>query len=94
MEKQGDAAKTDIKTGLRRFITERFLPFTSFDSFIDTDSFLEKGIIDSTGILELLEFIEEKFEIKVEDEEVIPDNLDSLKKLTDFITRKLDHAGQ
>jgi len=82
----------EIEKELRRFITERFLPFTSFDSFLDTDSFLEKGIIDSTGILELLEFIEEKFEIRVEDEEVVPDNLDSLVKLTNFIGRKLDNA--
>jgi acyl carrier protein len=94
MEKQSDTGKNGIRTELRKFISERFLPFTSLDSFLDQDSFLEKGIIDSTGILELLEFIEEKFEIKVEDEEVVPDNLDSLKKLTDFITRKLENAGQ
>jgi len=85
--------KNEIEKALRKFITERFLPFTALDSFGETDSFLEKGIIDSTGILELLEFIEEKFEIRVEDEEVVPDNLDSLVKLTDFIGRKLDHAG-
>ncbi len=94
METQGDTGKNGIKTELRKFITERFLPFTSLDSFLDADSFMEKGIVDSTGILELLEFIEEKFEIKVEDEEVIPDNLDSLAKLTEFITRKLENASQ
>ncbi len=94
MEKPSDTGKDGIKTELRKFITERFLPFTSLDAFIDTDSFMEKGIVDSTGILEMLEFIEEKFKIKVEDEEVIPDNLDSLKKLADFITRKLENAGQ
>lgn len=55
---------------------------------------MEKGIIDSTGVLELLEYIEEKFHIKVEDEEVIPDNLDSLDKLTSYIDRKLNDAGQ
>jgi len=93
MPKQGPDGKREIEKELRRFITERFLPFTSFDSFLDTDSFLKKGIIDSTGILELLEFIEEKFEIGVEDEEVVPDNLDSLVKLTNFIGRKLDNAG-
>lgn len=93
MPKQGQDGKSEIEKELRRFITERFLPFTSFDSFLETDSFLGKGIIDSTGILELLEFIEEKFEIRVEDEEVVPDNLDSLVKLTNFIGRKLDNAG-
>ncbi len=85
--------KNEIEKALRKFITERFLPFTVLDSFLETDSFLEKGIIDSTGILELLEFIEEKFKIRVEDEEVVPNNLDSLINLIDFIGRKLDHAG-
>ena len=53
---------------------------------------MEKGIIDSTGVLELLEFIEERFQITVEDEEVIPKNLDSLNNLTSFVTGKLTHA--
>jgi acyl carrier protein len=94
MQTHGEDGKKEIKIVLRRFITERFLPFTSLDSFSEQDSFLEKGIVDSTGILELLEFIEEAFAIKVDDEEVIPDNLDSLAKLSDFIGRKLEHAGQ
>jgi len=55
---------------------------------------MEKGIIDSTGVLELLEFIEDRFNIRVEDEEVVPDNLDSLIKLTSFIERKLADAGK
>jgi len=49
---------------------------------------MEKGIINSTGILELLQFIEATFEIIVEDDEVIPDNLDSLNKLVSFVERK------
>jgi acyl carrier protein len=79
---------------LRAFITSNFLPQSGLESFLDTDSFMEKGIIDSTGVLELLEFIEGEFAIKVEDEEVIPDNLDSLQKLTFFIKEKSGHAGQ
>lgn len=81
-----------IRETLRAFITENFLPQSGLDSFEDSDSFMEKGIIDSTGVLELLEFIEEKFAIKVEDEEVVPDNLDSLDKLTNFICRKKGDA--
>ena len=83
----------NTKSILRAFITESFLPSAGLDGFEDADSFMDKGIIDSTGVLELLEFIEEKFEVKVEDEEVIPDNLDSLDKLTSFIDRKKEHAG-
>lgn len=85
--------ENNTKSILREFITESFLPSAGLDSFEDADSFLDKGIIDSTGVLELLEFIEEKFAIKLEDEEVIPDNLDSLNKLTSFIDRKKGHAG-
>ncbi len=80
--------ETGIRETLRTFISENFLPQSGVDSFRDPDSFMEKGIIDSTGVLELLEFIEEKFGIKVEDEEVVPENLDSLDKLTAFICRK------
>ena len=83
----------NTKSILRAFITESFLPSAGLDGFEDADSFMDKGIIDSTGVLELLEFIEEKFEVNVEDEEVIPDNLDSLDKLTSFIDRKKEHAG-
>ncbi len=78
---------------MKEYITENFLPSSGLDSFENEDSFMEKGIIDSTGVLELLEFIEERFNIRVEDEEVIPDNLDSLKKLSLFIKKKLDYAG-
>jgi acyl carrier protein len=83
----------DIKGSLRGFITEAFLPTAGVNTFADDDSFMEKGIIDSTGVLELLEFIEETFGIQVEDEEVVPANLDSLDKLTGFIQRKKPDAG-
>ena len=86
--------KKNIKEALRKHITENLLAQSGLDTFSDSDSFMEKGIIDSTGILELLEFIEGEFGIKVEDEEVIPDNLDSLEKLAKYIHRKLAHAGQ
>ena len=79
----------NTKKILKDFILASFLPFAEENPFGDEDSFMEKGIINSTGVLELLQFIEETFEITVEDEEVIPDNLDSLNKLTSFIESKL-----
>jgi acyl carrier protein len=94
MAKRNSFKNNNVRGQLRSFIIERFLPFSQTASFEDADSFLDKGIIDSTGVLELLEFIEERFQIKVEDEDVIPDNLDSLDRLTDYIGRKLGHAGQ
>ena len=78
MEKMNKDGQADVKAVLKEYITESFLPSSGLDAFEENDSFMEKGIIDSTGILELLEFIEERFDIQVEDEEVVPDNLDSL----------------
>lgn len=82
-----------IKAALRDFITNTFLPSAGLENFTDEDSFMETGIIDSTGVLELLEFIEETFSIQVEDEDVVPANLDSMDKLVGYIQRKRADAG-
>ena len=58
----------------------------------DETSFLEEAIIDSTGILELVEFIQHTFSFKIEDEELIPDNLDSLNNLEKFINSKMQNS--
>jgi acyl carrier protein len=77
-----------MKEKIRDFITKNFL-FGSSDSVLaDSDSFLDKGIIDSTGMLELVAFLEESFGVRVEDEELVPENLDSVDRLAGFITRK------
>jgi acyl carrier protein len=73
---------------LRTFILENYLFTDDASALADADSFLEKGILDSTGIMEVIFFIEEQFGIKVEDEEMIPDNLDSIDHLVAFIERK------
>ena len=79
-----DQAKKKIK----EFITENFLFGEDSDLNGDT-SFLEEGIIDSTGVLELIEFLEEEFEIEIDDEDMIPENLDSLNNLEKFIAKLL-----
>ncbi len=58
------------------------------DDFTDNVSLLDIGIIDSTGILELVEFVEEKYEISIEDHELVPENLDSVINLVNFIKKK------
>ena len=78
----------EIKAKIRAYILESFLYGGSDDAVADDDSFLEKGIIDSTGILELVGFIEETFSVKVADEELIPENMDSINKLGHFIAGK------
>lgn len=77
-----------MKEKIRDFITKNFLFGASDSGLADSDSFLEKGIIDSTGMLELVAFLEEGFGVRVEDEELVPENLDSIDRLADFITRK------
>ncbi|MBD3180349.1 MAG: acyl carrier protein [Candidatus Latescibacteria bacterium] len=77
-----------MKSKLREFITENFLFGSDEDGFDDDDSFLDNGIIDSTGVLELVSYIEEEFEMEVRDEELVPDNFDSLNKLVSYIQNK------
>jgi acyl carrier protein len=59
----------------------------------DNDSLLNKGLIDSTGVLELVFFLEKTFSIKVNDDEVLPDNLDSISRISDFVRGKLETAS-
>ena len=84
----------DIKRKLNAFIRDQFLKGAKDVVLNDHDSFLEKGIIDSTGVLELVDYIEETFGIKIDDEELIPDNLDSLDKLKNFISKKVGYASK
>lgn len=72
---------------IRSFIIESFL-FGNDDDLKDETSFLDEGIVDSTGILELVAFIEETFKIAVEDEELIPENLDSISNVVNYLGRK------
>jgi acyl carrier protein len=77
-----------IEQQIRSFIIETFLFGESNNGLKDTDSLLETGVIDSTGVLELIAFIEETYKIKVKDEELVPENLDSIANVSDFICRK------
>jgi acyl carrier protein len=74
---------------VREFVVNNFL-FGDGDRLTDEEmSFLENGIIDSTGMLEVITFLEETFEIKIEDSELLPENLDSLKNIDQFVEKKL-----
>ena len=76
---------------VKAFIISNFLFDAEGNHLDNTASFLNQGIIDSTGVLELVEWIEEQFGFTVEDEELIPENLDSVINLAAFITRKRMH---
>ena len=79
----------EMKDQIRTYIMDNILLGSADQSIADDDSFLEKGIIDSTGILELVTFVEDEFNIEVGDEELIPDNFDSIEKLTAYTQRKI-----
>lgn len=73
---------------IKSYILENYL-FTDDQSALNSeDSFLEGGILDSTGILELIYFIEDEFGVTVEDEEMVPENLDSVNNIVAYIERK------
>lgn len=73
---------------MRQFIIENYL-VAEPGSLSEKDSLLEKGIIDSTGILEMVAFIEQRFGIIVHDRELVPENLDTVVDITEFIKSKL-----
>ena len=77
-----------IKTTMREFFKNNFLYTTGIESVSDDDSFMDKGIIDSTGILELIDFIEERYEISVENGDIVPENLDSFNSIERYILSK------
>lgn len=73
---------------VKAFIISNFLFDAEGNQLDNTASFLDQGIIDSTGVLELVEWIEEQYGFSVEDEELVPENLDSVINLAAFIIRK------
>lgn len=85
---------TGVATQIRQFITDNFLFGQGGESLANNDSFLEQGIIDSTGVLELVSFLETQFQIAVSDQEMLPENLDSIDRLVHFIESKLKQAAQ
>ena len=79
----------DIKTQVRGYIVDNFIMNPDAAAFADSDSFLDKHLVDSTGFLELVTFLEETWNLVVEDEEMVPENLDSLDHIDAYVRRKL-----
>jgi acyl carrier protein len=78
----------EVRQKLRHFILENYLFSDDQNALKDDDSFLDGGILDSMGILELIEYLDEGLGIKVEGDELVPDNLDSIYSLIKFISAK------
>ena len=81
-----------IAADLRSFVINNFL-LGRGEALNDDDSFLEQGIIDSTGILELVAHLEETYGIEITEAELIPDNLDSINRIAAYLNRKLGHRA-
>ena len=78
----------NIREDIRRFVLDNFVFGENGEKLQDDTSFLENGIIDSTGILELVEYLEQHYGIKMQDEELVPDNLDSIQNITRYLETK------
>jgi acyl carrier protein len=83
---------SELKQQISAFVVENFL-FGETNGLEDDTSFLENGIIDSTGILELVTYLEDTFGIEVEDEELVPENLDSIANVVQYLTTKQELAA-
>ena len=84
---------TDTLPVLRQYIREHLTFSPAAQKITDDDSLVARGVIDSTGVLELVAYLEEHFKIRVEDDELLPENLDSIRNLSSFIERKRAHVA-
>lgn len=78
----------EVKDALRRYIEDNFIMGARTVPLADGDSFLEHHVLDSTGFLELITHLEETYAIKVSDDEMVPENLDSLDSIVQYLARK------
>lgn len=80
-----------VEQKVKEYILDNFLFTDDESSLNNSDSFMEKGIVDSTGMLEIIYYLEDEFAIKVEDDEMIPENLDSVNNIAAFLNKKKSH---
>lgn len=78
-----------LKTQVRQYVVDNLLMGANGAELRDADSFMESQVIDSVGVVELVSFLEKHFSIKVDDQEMLPENLDSLNGIARYLQRKL-----
>ncbi len=81
-----------IKDEIRSFIIENFLYGVDSENLSSDDSFFERGIVDSTGVLSIISYVEERYGIQVSDVEITPDNFDSIGKIAAYVNKKLTES--
>ena len=77
-----------IRGQVREFVLDNFLMGGTAEDLADETSFIDTHILDSTGFLELVAYLEATFDIRIEDDEMVPENLDSLRSIEGFVSRK------
>lgn len=85
----GSGPTSDLAQQVRAFLVETFL-LGDDDGFANDESLLDSGIVDSTGVMEVVAFLEESYNIVIDDDELVADNLDSVDRLAAFVSRKLN----
>lgn len=85
--------ETTIERDIRDFLAQNFPLADEGSELAGNDSLIEAGVIDSTGVLELIEYLESNYNIQIADEEVLPDNLDSIERISRFVTAKLGNGS-
>lgn len=78
-----------VEQEIRQFVIDNFVRAAGDGDFSNEDSFLETGLVDSMGILNLVEFVREKFSVSVADEELVPEHWDSVCRVAEFVQSKL-----
>jgi acyl carrier protein len=84
--------QSDISASVRKFINDNFLFREGLEAIADDASFLDAGIIDSTGVLELVSYLEDTWGITVADDEMLPENFDSIRGIVAYLQRKMEGA--
>jgi acyl carrier protein len=78
-----------LKDELRQFVTDNFMYGKPYEGFADDDSFIERGIMDSTAVMELVAYLEKRYRITFNDKDLSPDNLDSVNRLARFVKSRV-----
>ena len=78
----------DVRNAVRTYIEKTFQESTEIADFSDDDSLLDSGVVDSMGVLELVTFLESEFTIEIDDEEVVPENFESVASIVSFVSGK------
>lgn len=82
-----------VEEQLRKYIADNILFSNNGYPYSDDTSFLENGVVDSMNVMELVMFVEETFHVSVKDEEVVPDNFDSIQSLANYVMKKQEKVA-